>query len=95
MSTAMRQGRGMSAPDGMIAAISRVNGDQLGDAELGRLRHDRSRVVLFVGVLTWDMGSFRTGAGQGERLIAYGLVALVRLTGNRSRRRWRGWQRPT
>lgn len=53
MSTAMRQGRGMSAPDGMIAAISRVNGDRLGDAELGRLRHDRSQVVLSVGV---DLG---------------------------------------
>jgi predicted nucleic acid-binding protein len=33
--TAARQGRGMSAPDGMIAAISRVNGGRLATRNLG------------------------------------------------------------
>ncbi|TIM31181.1 MAG: type II toxin-antitoxin system VapC family toxin [Mesorhizobium sp.] len=35
MGTAVRQGRGMSAPDGMIAAISRVNGGRLATRNLG------------------------------------------------------------
>lgn len=33
--TAARQGRGMSAPDGMIAAIARVNGGRLATRNLG------------------------------------------------------------
>ncbi|MBX5087796.1 type II toxin-antitoxin system VapC family toxin [Rhizobium lentis] len=35
MGTATRQGRGMSAPDGMIAAIARVNGGRLATRSLG------------------------------------------------------------
>lgn len=35
MGTAARQGRGMSAPDGMIAAIARVNGGRLATRNLG------------------------------------------------------------
>lgn len=34
MGTASRQGRGMSAPDGMIAAIARVNGGRLATRNL-------------------------------------------------------------
>jgi predicted nucleic acid-binding protein len=34
MGNAVRQGRGMSAPDGMIAAIARVNGDRLATRNL-------------------------------------------------------------
>ena len=34
MGTATRQGRGMSAPDGMIAAIARVNGGRLATRNL-------------------------------------------------------------
>jgi predicted nucleic acid-binding protein len=34
MGTAARQGRGMSAPDGMIAAITRVNGGRLATRNL-------------------------------------------------------------
>ncbi|KKX26250.1 type II toxin-antitoxin system VapC family toxin [Rhizobium sp. LC145] len=34
MGTAVRQGRGMSAPDGMIAAIARVNGGRLATRNL-------------------------------------------------------------
>ncbi|RUM06087.1 type II toxin-antitoxin system VapC family toxin [Rhizobium chutanense] len=34
MGTAARQGRGMSAPDGMIAAIARVNGGRLATRNL-------------------------------------------------------------
>ncbi|WP_438751201.1 type II toxin-antitoxin system VapC family toxin [Pararhizobium sp. O133] len=34
MGTAYRQGRGMSAPDGMIAAIARVNGGRLATRNL-------------------------------------------------------------
>ncbi len=34
MGTARRQGRGMSAPDGMIAAIARVNGGRLATRDL-------------------------------------------------------------
>ena len=34
MGTAWRQGRGMSAPDGMIAAIARVNGGRLATRNL-------------------------------------------------------------
>ncbi|KUM25443.1 recombinase [Mesorhizobium loti] len=34
MGTARRQGRGMSAPDGMIAAIARVNGGRLATRNL-------------------------------------------------------------
>ena len=34
MGTASRQGRGMSAPDGMIAAIARVNGGKLATRNL-------------------------------------------------------------
>ncbi|AZO10333.1 MULTISPECIES: type II toxin-antitoxin system VapC family toxin [unclassified Mesorhizobium] len=34
MGTALRQGRGMSAPDGMIAAIARVNGGRLATRNL-------------------------------------------------------------
>ncbi|MGR9214163.1 PIN domain-containing protein (plasmid) [Rhizobium leguminosarum] len=35
MGLAARQGRGMSAPDGMIAAIARVNGGRLATRNLG------------------------------------------------------------
>ncbi|AIC30751.1 plasmid stability protein StbB 3 (plasmid) [Rhizobium etli bv. mimosae str. IE4771] len=35
MGAAARQGRGMSAPDGMIAAIARVNGGRLATRNLG------------------------------------------------------------
>ena len=35
MGLAARQGRGMSAPDGMIAAIARVNGGRLATRDLG------------------------------------------------------------
>jgi predicted nucleic acid-binding protein len=35
MGQAMRQGRGMSAPDGMIAAITRVNGGRLATRNVG------------------------------------------------------------
>ncbi|QKK26270.1 type II toxin-antitoxin system VapC family toxin [Rhizobium hidalgonense] len=35
MGTATRQGRGMSAPDGMIAAIAQVNGGRLATRNLG------------------------------------------------------------
>ncbi|RJF94667.1 type II toxin-antitoxin system VapC family toxin [Oleomonas cavernae] len=35
MGTAARQGRGMSAPDGMIAAIARVNGGRLATRNAG------------------------------------------------------------
>ncbi|NKK91959.1 PIN domain-containing protein [Rhizobium leguminosarum bv. viciae] len=35
MGSAARQGRGMSAPDGMIAAIARVNGGRLATRNLG------------------------------------------------------------
>ncbi|RWC59672.1 type II toxin-antitoxin system VapC family toxin [Mesorhizobium sp.] len=35
MAAATRQGRGMSAPDGMIAAIARVNGGRLATRNLG------------------------------------------------------------
>jgi predicted nucleic acid-binding protein len=34
MGNAVRQGRGMSAPDGMIAAIARVNGGRLATRNL-------------------------------------------------------------
>ena len=34
MGAASRQGRGMSAPDGMIAAIARVNGGRLATRNL-------------------------------------------------------------
>ena len=34
MGAATRQGRGMSAPDGMIAAIARVNGGRLATRNL-------------------------------------------------------------
>ncbi|MGO6903284.1 PIN domain-containing protein [Rhizobium ruizarguesonis] len=35
LGSAARQGRGMSAPDGMIAAIARVNGGRLATRNLG------------------------------------------------------------
>ncbi|MBZ9773877.1 type II toxin-antitoxin system VapC family toxin [Mesorhizobium sp. CO1-1-8] len=38
MGTARRQGRGMSAPDGMIAAIARVNGGRLATRNLDDFR---------------------------------------------------------
>ena len=41
MSAALRQGRPMTAPDGMIAAIARQR-RALGDPEFARLRNDRS-----------------------------------------------------
>jgi predicted nucleic acid-binding protein len=41
MSAALRQGRPMTAPDGMIAAIARQR-RALGDPEFAGLRNDRS-----------------------------------------------------
>jgi predicted nucleic acid-binding protein len=38
MGAASRQGRGMSAPDGMIAAIARVNGGRLATRNLADFR---------------------------------------------------------
>ena len=42
MSAALRQGRPMTAPDGMIAAIARLNGGRLAARNLSDFENDRS-----------------------------------------------------
>jgi predicted nucleic acid-binding protein len=51
MGAAIRQGIGMSAPDGMIAAIARVNGGSLATRNIARFPSDRSRLGLALGFL--------------------------------------------